>query len=322
MVEAYIRAGLVSFIHGSPSIGKSEVVKAIANKYNLQLIDVRLSQCDVTDLNGFPKLDGAKATYVPMDTFPLEGQPLPEGKAGWCLFFDEANSAPRSVQASCYKIILDRMVGQHKLHSKVAIVAAGNLATDNAIVEEMSTALQSRMCHIEVEVDVEDWLAWAYQNGIDYRITSYIQFKPSSLYTFKPDHSDKTFASPRTWSFCNKLLGNTENLLPLLAGAIGEGVAREFVGFMKIHNDLPKMATILASPELVKVPDEPSILYALTGALAQLPIESFDKAMVYVERLPLEFQVVCIKEAIKRNPAVFSHKSVVKWCSTKSHELF
>ncbi len=51
MIELAIRAGLVPLLHGSPAIGKSAVVKAIAKAYNLKLIDLRLSQCDPTDLN-------------------------------------------------------------------------------------------------------------------------------------------------------------------------------------------------------------------------------------------------------------------------------
>ncbi len=45
---------------------------------------------------------------------------------GWLLFFDEMADAPPSLQSLAYKIILDKMVGNHKLHSKVRMVAAGN----------------------------------------------------------------------------------------------------------------------------------------------------------------------------------------------------
>ena len=48
---------------------------------------------------------------------------------------DEFNSALPSVQAACYKLVLDRMVGQHHLHKKCFIVACGNKETDNAIVD-------------------------------------------------------------------------------------------------------------------------------------------------------------------------------------------
>ena len=132
-----------------------------------------------------------------MSTFPLESDPIPAGFNGWILFLDELTSASRSVQSSSYKLILDHMVGEHKLHDKLLIVGAGNREDDGAIVEPMSTALQSRLVHIDVVLDVDCWLEWAMNNGIDHRITSYIKFKPDMLYTFKPDHTDKTYGSPR-----------------------------------------------------------------------------------------------------------------------------
>lgn len=46
-----VMAGLVPMIHGSPAIGKSSVVHQLAAEHNLKVIDLRLSQCDPTDLN-------------------------------------------------------------------------------------------------------------------------------------------------------------------------------------------------------------------------------------------------------------------------------
>ena len=132
-----------------------------------------------------------------MDTFPIEGDAIPKGYSGWLILFDELTSAVPALQAAAYKILLDRMVGLHKLHKNVALMAAGNLETDNAIVHPMSTALQSRLAHLELVVDAMEWVNWAASNQIDHRITSYINFKPGNLYTFSPDHTDNTYASPR-----------------------------------------------------------------------------------------------------------------------------
>ena len=329
MVTSFIKAGIVPMVHGSPGIGKSQIVHQIADKYGLQLIDLRLSQCDPTDLAGFPQIDQArqKAGYLPMDTFPLEGEEPQAGYNGWLLFFDEANSAPKAVQAAAYKILLDRKIGQRSLHKNCALVAAGNLETDGAIVEEMSTALQSRMAHIELEVDSDTWVEWAQNNNVHHMITSFIQFKPGMLYTFKPDHTDKTYACPRTWEFADRVMKNTEdgskNRLPMLAGTLSEGVAREFLTFVKIYDDLPKPAAIMAAPETIKVPTEPSILYALTGTLSHNATpQNFESMMKFIVRLPVEFQVVTMRETIRRNKAMMSHASVQKWVTESAAKLF
>ena len=329
MVTDFIKAGIVPMIHGSPGIGKSQIVHQIAEAHGLKLVDMRLSQCDPTDLAGFPQIDAArgKAGYLPMDTFPLEGEAPPTGYNGWLLFFDEANSAPKAVQAAAYKILLDRMIGQHKLHKNCALVAAGNLESDGAIVEEMSTALQSRLAHIELTHDADAWVEWAQLNGVNHKITDFIKFKPGQLYTFKPDHTDKTYACPRTWEFANRVLNVTDEgspaRLPMLAGTLSEGVAREFLTFCKIYESLPKPAAIIAAPDTIKVPVEPSILYALTGSLAHNATDqNFTSMMKFISRLPVEFQVVTMRETIRRNKSMMSHAAVQKWVTESATKLF
>lgn len=335
MIERCIRAGLVANLLGSPGGGKSAVVHQIARDYNLMVIDLRLSQCDPTDLMGFPDIDRKlnKAGYVPMNTFPIEGDELPinpatgERYSGWLLFLDEANGADRAVQKAAYKLILDKMVGIYRLHKRVAIVCAGNLETDNAMVEEMSTALQSRMVHMEMVVDVETWLEWARENGIDHRITSYIQWRPDELFRFNPDHEDHTFACPRTWGFSSDLLKGVVQLSRidkiLLGGTISEGVAREFYGFTKIYQDLPKLSEIIRSPNSIPVPTEPSICWALTGTLGQHATEdNIAPVMQFVGRLPKEFQVVALREICRHNKKLKQTKPIIDWVTVNSHELF
>jgi hypothetical protein len=327
MIAKFIRAQLVPMLMGSPGIGKSSIVHQIAKDYNLLVIDLRLSQCEPTDLMGFPHIFGKKAGYVPMDTFPIEGDVIPEGYSGWLLFLDELNGAQLAVQKAAYKLILDRMVGNHKLHKNVAIVGAGNLDTDNAAVESMSTALQSRLVHMELVTDVQQWIYWAYENGIDHRITSFLKFKPGQLYTFKPDHTDKTYACNRTWEFANRVLKVTDeddaDRLPMLAGTLSEGVAREFMGFCRIERDLPKVSQIVAAPESIKVPEEPSILYALTGAIGQNATpDNLVQLLKFVNRMPKEFQVITLREAVRRNKANMAHPAIREWINNSAVELF
>jgi hypothetical protein len=327
MIAKYIRVGLVAMLHGSPGKGKSAIVHEVAKQYNLKVIDLRLSQCDPTDLMGFPNILGSRAGYVPMDTFPIEGDRLPDGYDGWLLFLDEANGAPLAVQAASYKLILDRMIGKYHLHKNVAIVCAGNLETDGAITEPMSTAMQSRLAHIELMDDVEGWLDWAATNGIDNRITSYIGFRPGNLYDFNPEHTDKTYACNRTWEFANRVLkvtaDNDPDRLPMLAGVISEGKAREFLTYIKIYTSLPTIGAIVANPEAVHVSNEPSVLYAITGCIAHGGTEAnIDQLSKYIKRLPEEFQVICLREMVRRTPALKTNKSILEWAKTISKELF
>jgi hypothetical protein len=327
LISTYLEAKLVPMVHGSPGIGKSDIVKQIAANYNLKVIDLRLSQCDPTDLMGFPTIRGDKSGYIPMDTFPIEGDPIPDGYSGWLVFLDEFNSGAPAVQAAAYKLILDKMVGQYHLHKKVAIVCAGNLETDNAIVNPMSTAMQSRLVHLKLVVDYEEWLNWANSNGVDYRLTGYINFKPGNIYTFQPDHSDMTYSCPRTLAFASKLLtgldADSVDALPLLAGTLSEGIAREVISFCRIEQRLPKIGQIEANPDNTPVPEEPSILWALTGSISHhATVGNFPSLLKYVKRMPREFQVVCLRASVRRNKDLIATKELQTWIATTATDLF
>lgn len=307
---ACIEAGLVAMFHGSPGVGKSAMAKQIAKMGNLKLVDVRLSTMTPEDLQGYPMRNGNKATFTPFDLFPLEGEPLPEGYDGWLVFFDELTSTGKPTQAAAYKIILDRMVGSFHLHPAAAMMAAGNKATDKAVVNQMSTALQSRLIHFDMDVSVPEWTEYAFRNNLDPRIIGFVNYLPSRLMDFRPDHQDKTFACPRTWEFLSRLVKGkeiTERLGARVAGTIGQGVAVEFISFAKEYERLPKYKDIITDPMGVPVPSEGSTKYATMSML----VDNFDdadlsKVITYVERFDIEMQIIFCRGAVAKKPHVRS----------------
>lgn len=324
-----LQEGLVPYIAGSPGLGKSSVVKQIADENKLKLIDIRLAQADITDLNGMPFMNQktGKASFFPFDMWPTEDTELPEGYNGWLILLDELSSCSQSVQAAAYKVILDRQVGMHTLHKNVAMVAAGNLSTDKAIVTRMSTALQSRMIHYEMVIDNEGWLDWAAANEIDHRIISFINFKPDALHSFDPNHNDVTHANPRTWEFLSKIIKKMEVLevrdMATFAGTVSEGMARAFFGYSQIFESLPTIQEILKNPESAKIGDEASAFFAVTGLIGYHMTEpNAETLLKYMTRLPIEFQVVGLRNAVKKTPKITRAPAVTKWMQKVDIDYF
>lgn len=318
--------GLTPMLTGHPGIGKSEILAQIAKKFKLHLIDIRLSQYDQTDFNGFPALKGERATYKPMDTFPLEGDPLPPGCTGFLIFLDEINSAALAVQAASYKLILDRMVGQKKLHPKAVIACAGNLANSGAIVNRLGTAMQTRLVHYELAVDWEQWSLWASANKLATEAISYINHRPNHLMNFDPNHNDKTFACPRTWEFASKVMlypkmTMTEKF-PSLVGCLGEGIAYEFSTYCDVYRHIPTYQDIKRDPRHIHITSEPMMLSALSGMVgSHLTINDLPQLMPYIYRLPLEFQVFALRDAIRRNPAICKEQDITDWTTVNADAL-
>lgn len=142
-----------AFIWGAPGIGKSSIVRQIAERRRMPLIDIRASLLDPTDLRGIPIIQDGTAVWCPPSFLPKKSD-----KPG-ILFLDEINAAPPLVQAALYQLILDRRVGEYELPEGWRIIAAGNRREDKAVTFRLSSALANRFIHLNLEVDPDDWHA-------------------------------------------------------------------------------------------------------------------------------------------------------------------
>jgi len=325
-----LKAGLVPMLHGSPGIGKSATIHGVAAEFKLKLIDFRASQADPSDVLGFPKTDGKKATYLPFDTFPLEGDPVPEGFEGWLLFLDELPLASPEVQKALYKLILDRMIGGYHLHERVRMVAAGNLETDGAMVEPLSTALSSRMIHLEVYADFLEWQDWALAEGFDFRILSYLNYKKENFYNFRGDLDGYTYACPRTWEMINRQLAKNPEVSSMdiiqkatFSGTVGEGVAPEFIAFCEIEKEIPTFKAILSDPEGVTLPSRMDTKWLISGMVAkEITDDNLEVVGKFIKKLPIEFQIVTLKGAVKRDMKLMNNPTVLKWIAEAAATKF
>lgn len=315
MMLDIMEAGLTPYITSSPGIGKSAITHSVNDILNTHMIDHRMSGADRTDMNGLPrfKADGT-ATFAPFaDLFPLTTSVIPEGKNGWFIFLDEFNSAPRDVLASAYKLVLDRMVGQEKLHENAVIAAAGNLDTDRSITTKMPTALQSRFIHIELEFDFDVWMEdVALVQHYDPRIIAYLNFNKSAAMDFNPDHKEKTYCCPRTWEFMNRLIQNkpviSSDHAALFAGTITSGIGAEFVTFNEIYKDLVDLKTILAAPLHAPLPDKSNAQWAvIINLMSNINDANFEHLAAYVNRFTITFRVLFFKSILVRHPNLRRH---------------
>lgn len=306
---AYLQAGLVPFIKSSPGEGKSSIVSSIFEEMKWHMRDHRMSTSLPEDQNGLPNFVGsgesARATFVPFDIFPLERDPVPRGYNGHGLFLDEFNSADRQTQATCYKIVLDRKVGQFNLHPETAIVLAGNLDTDNAIVNDLSTAMQSRLAHIHMVTSLPEWLQdVAYPRDFAEEVISYVNFA-GTVSDFDPNHNEATFMCPRTLEFLSNTLksmkGNQKPYDPdtdadIAAGVIGVSNALKFNAFMKVYAFIPNYADIVSNPMHAIIPDKKDGMWATMGHIGKkFKMEDLRNVLQYISRYPTEMQIMLMR---------------------------
>lgn len=332
-INLCIEAKQPVMIHGSPGVGKSAVVRQVATQRGIELIDLRLSQLDPVDLRGVPSVDTKKhiTSWNTPSFLPTDGEGI--------LFLDEINSAAQATQAAAYQLVLDRKLGDYVLPPGWVIIAAGNRSTDRAIVNQMSTALKNRFVHLNYEVNNDDWCDWALRNDIAVEVLGFIRFRPMLLNEFEQRNDSKeerervqrlkdaqAFATPRSWEFLSKVVQQKPSAdieYELYSGIVGEGAAAEFMGYLKYYRDLPNLDALLMNPGAAKVPEEPATLYALaTGLAAKATQDNMERVVKYALRLPPEFQVLLMKDAITRDNELTQTKAFNDWAIKNANVMF
>ena len=255
------------FMWGPPGIGKSDIVKQIGNEQEREVIDVRLSLWEPTDIKGIPYYNSNSntMTWAPPAELPTD----PESTA--ILFLDELNSAAPATQAAAFQLVLNRRVGTYQLPKGVSIVAAGNREGDKGVTYRMPAPLANRFLHVELRCDFDDWHQWAVTNRVHEQVVGYLGFAKQDLYDFDPKSSSKAFATPRSWMFVSELLEEDDvpdnTLTDLIAGAVGEGLAVKFMAHRKVAKQMPKPEDILAGKVKKSEIKEISAMYSLTISL-------------------------------------------------------
>ena len=321
------------FIAGGPGIGKSmiplQLFEEIAKEQGLEFVrwdqssrgekeiifenkdkyfvfcDQRLTQMDVTDLRGIPKMDSDRVDPMP----PSWVLYFCNEDANGVIFFDEINLAPQVVQNSAYQIINDRSMADMKLGDNVYCMAAGNRAEDKAFTFELPLPLRDRFCEMETYPDVESWSEWAAGAKVNPHLISFVNWKHSYLYKISDSGADKS-TTPRGIARASELIDSSDitsnDAGILLSISVGEAFATEFQAYVKYYKSL-NWDEIYKNPESIKS-FETSQLFAVCGGLAehfQADSKKFDGVINVIEFMRAEFAVMTLRMMRDSNPGTF-----------------
>lgn len=253
-------------IWGAPGVGKSQLIQQLGTSHKIPVIDIRLSQMEPSDLRGIPFKNGEEVEWAIPSMLPNAEK---HGNKG-ILFLDEITSATPSVSAAAYQLILDRKLGEYEIPDGWAIFAAGNRQGDRGVTYAMPAPLANRFSHFELDLNLDDWVAWAYKNDIDERIIGFLRFRPELLFDFDPAHNPIAFPSPRSWEFAHRALKKFEHFPNLLLGSlqacVGQAPGIELNAFVESLDQMPDLDLIIKGED-VKAPEEVDLQYAVAAAL-------------------------------------------------------
>ena len=311
---------------GPPGVGKSQIVMQIGSDLELPVIDIRLSQMEPSDLRGIPFKQGDKVEWAVPSILP---DAEAHGTAG-ILFLDEINAAAPSVSAAAYQLILDRRLGNYQVPTGWAIFAAGNRQGDRGVTYAMPAPLANRFSHYEVDINIDDWVAWAHGAGIDERIIGFLRFRPDLLFDFDPAQNPIAFPSPRSWEFAHRALQKFAQHPELVTGSIqacvGQAAAIECQAFIRSLDQIPDLDLIIAGQESA-VPEEIDLQYAVASALVSRALRArdagqaapvYDNILRYAARFPQREMGVMLVSDLHRaiGPELFAAEGFTDWADS------
>jgi hypothetical protein len=299
---------------GKPGMGKTALYESVCHDLGIGFIDFRLSMRDPVDVGGMrvPDLKTGKLKHYVPDDLPDVKKHGPKG----IILFDEINVVGQMMQATAYGIINERRNGSYTMASGWVPMASGNNVGDRAAAQRMSTALANRFNVQVVEPDVKAWLQQYGATHVDTRGTAFLRFRPE-LFHVMPEIDQTSFPSARSWTKAFKFIDCAPQLRrKIFAGYVGPDAAGEFEAFWRILENAPSMDDILANPKTATLPGERDVgtMYAVTSMIARsADRRNFDKAMIYVGRMPKDYQVATVQDATRRQPDLMKTRAYTDW---------
>ena len=282
-----------SMLWGARGVGKSSIVRQVAEHFGIPLVDLRLTTIEPVDIRGAIYADDALAKTV---WFPPEFLPSPDTVDG-ILFLDELTAADQRLQISAYSLILDRRVGNYRLPDGWQVIAAGNASFHGAVSHDMGTALADRMFHFNVQTVIDAFLNHATAMNFAPEVMAYLKIRPDKLDDTQAQLAGDHLigASPRGWEdISNVLKSGLSNAAKrvFVQGRIGAANAAEFFGVLReIQAGADVVRLLAARPGAETAALLPRTLDALYGMIYGLLAASVDdrtlaRAVEIVEQLP------------------------------------
>lgn len=327
-------------ITGEPGIGKTDIIKHVAKQLGYHLVVTHPAVADPTDYKGLPFViknqftkDGKDVTSKTKKADIIERdeahflpfgdlQALIDATEPTIYFMDDLGQAPDAVQAGLMQLTGGKRINGHAVSEHIRFIAATNRRQDKANVSGMLEPVKSRfMSIIPLDVDVDNWIDWAiYEGNIRMEVITYVKLKRlEALHNFVPTKDLTNTPSPRTAEHVSNILKQEHSRVvehELIKGAAGEGWATEFAGHLKFYRERIDPDAVLMNPGTAKIPEDPSLVYALTGALADLATEqNLGQICTYLDRLDEEYSVLCMTRAERVNPEIVNARAFAKWAT-------
>lgn len=312
------------YLEGEPGVGKSSVVKRIAELLGYKFVDIRANMLNPDDAGGTRMQDMETRTtaWFPPDWMPAvngevegineKGPYKGEKYRGTMLFFDELASADDRVRKPLFGVFLDRELNGRRLPKNCIVMAAGNEADTGTMVFELDNATRTRFITLRIVADFASWESeYAPRANITPTVISCLK---QNIHRFceterAADSGNGLYGNPRSWEHASiierSIMKTSEDrrddakkaaLHDFIAGKLGTELAAEYMGVFENVAEMANLYDIMkANKEDRKKlwPKSIGQLYALTYSMMSYPtdIEMGKKMIDLADEMPEDSEI-------------------------------
>ncbi len=204
----FIRAQQNLFLFGRRGVGKTHIIMRAAQECNLKVNYINLSVIERPDLAGYPDMnaEGNVITFKSPAFLPKLESKHPDS----IILFDEVDKAPPEVTAPLLEILQFRCINGTPLNV-AACLLTGNLASEGAYSNQISSALLDRGSKYILSFNFEKWVDWAKAHNVHDLILGFLRSEPDFACGALED-SCYASPSPRGWTQASEALVKAREL--------------------------------------------------------------------------------------------------------------
>ena len=243
LVDETVR--LPFYLEGAPGIGKTEIVKQIAEEMGLGYVSFSLTHHTRNSLLGLPVIkDLEHGKYTEYTMSEIIASVMREKEAGHeegILLLDEFSCVSDSILPAMLAFLQTKNIGMYTLPEGWVIVLCGNPPEYNRGAKRFDAAILDRIRMVKVEFDAEVFLAYAADHDVHPDILSYLKVKPHQVYRCLNEGKKQQLVTCRGWMNVSHAIKGMEKLnKPVNENLIGQflkstEVAHDFYGYYNMN---------------------------------------------------------------------------------------
>lgn len=205
------------YLEGEPGIGKTEIVKQIADELSVGYVSFSLVHHTRNSLLGLPVIkeleNGDKYTCYTMSE--IIAKVLEVKEAGFqegILLLDEFPCMSETIMPAMLAFLQTKNIGTHHLPEGWVIVLCGNPPKYNKSSRVFDAAIMDRIRKLEIQFDPNVFIAYAEEKGMHRGMLDYLKSNSHNVYSYKKESNEMELVTCRGWENLNHMLNSYEAL--------------------------------------------------------------------------------------------------------------